>query len=58
MKWVVLLLLAANPFIDSTAVDFGDWTSSGWLGISQTWPGLILLALIYWYGGWQVFRSR
>jgi hypothetical protein len=47
---VGLLLLAANPLVDSTPVDFGDWTSSGWISISQTWPGLVLLALIYWYG--------
>ena len=32
------------------AVDLGDWQESSWLSITQTWPGLCLLALIYWYG--------
>ena len=28
----------------------GDWANSNWPVIAQTWTGLSLLALIYWYG--------
>jgi hypothetical protein len=28
----------------------GDWQESSWLAITQTWPGLCFLVLIYWYG--------
>jgi hypothetical protein len=28
----------------------GDWANSNWVVIAQTWTGLSLLALIYWYG--------
>jgi len=28
----------------------GAWETSSWLFITMTWPGLVLLALIYWYG--------
>ena len=28
----------------------GPWAASSWIVIAQTWAGLGLLALIYWYG--------
>ncbi len=31
-------------------VDLGDWNSSSWTMVTQSWAGLVLLALIYYYG--------
>jgi hypothetical protein len=36
--------------LGNTRVGLGEWESSSWLFITMTWPGLIILALIYWYG--------
>lgn len=35
-----------NPF----RVNLGEWQNSSWVAITQTWMGLMLIALIYWYG--------
>lgn len=42
------------PGILGERIDLGEWENSSWLFITQTWTGLALLALIYWYG----FRWR
>jgi len=31
-------------------VDLGDWNTSSWTMVTQSWAGLVLLALIYYYG--------
>ena len=31
-------------------VDLGDWNSSSWTMVTQSWTGLVLLSLIYYYG--------
>jgi len=31
-------------------IDLGDWNSSSWTMIAQSWPGMVLLSLIYYYG--------
>jgi hypothetical protein len=36
-------------------VDLGDWNSSSWTMITQSWAGLVLLSLIYYYGFRKVF---
>lgn len=38
------------PGVGGERVDLGEWQTSSWLFITQTWAGLALLALIYWYG--------
>ena len=35
-------------------IDLGNWNNSTWTMITQSWPGLVLLSLIYYYG----FRRR
>lgn len=47
---VGLYLLAKLPGGDTSVLALGEWEESSWLSITQTWPGLCLLALIYWYG--------
>lgn len=43
------------PGIGGGRVDLGEWQTSSWLFITQTWAGLALLALIYRYGfKWQL----
>lgn len=46
---VGLFLFARLPGV-SVELNMGSWNSSSWLTMLQTWPGLALLALIYWYG--------
>jgi hypothetical protein len=31
-------------------IDLGNWSSSSWMMIAQSWAGLVLLSLIYYYG--------
>jgi hypothetical protein len=38
------------PGLTGDRVELGEWQTSSWLGITQVWTGLALLALIYWYG--------
>ena len=45
-----LLVGGAVPNADQMTVDFGEWSTSSWLMITQFWPTLVLLALIYLYG--------
>jgi hypothetical protein len=47
---VGLILMATVPGLQAGSPDLGDWQGSGWLVITQTWAGLALLGLIYWYG--------
>jgi hypothetical protein len=65
MKWVTavalplgivsIALFASIPGVreaglGNTRVGLGAWEKSSWLFIMVTWPGLVILALIYWYG--------
>ena len=36
-------------------IDLGDWNSSSWIIIAQSWAGLVLLSLIYYYGFRQLY---
>jgi hypothetical protein len=47
---VGLAFLGSVPGIEKPQVDLGEWQESSWLGITVSWTGLALLALIYWYG--------
>ena len=47
---VSLLVNGAVPNVSTTTIDFGIWGTSSWLVITQFWPVLVLLALIYYYG--------
>lgn len=47
---VGLIFLTYLPGTDPTTTDLGEWQSSSWIGITQTWAGLVLIGLIYWYG--------
>ncbi|MGA9768317.1 MAG: hypothetical protein WBV94_04700 [Blastocatellia bacterium] len=38
------------PGFEGERLELGEWQSSSWLFITQAWLGLVLLALIYWYG--------
>ncbi len=38
------------PGFEGERIELGEWQSSSWLFITQAWIGLVLLALIYWYG--------
>ena len=38
------------PGFTGDRMELGEWQTSSWLGITQVWTGLALLALIYWYG--------
>lgn len=38
------------PGLEGERIELGEWQTSSWLFITQAWLGLILLALIYWYG--------
>lgn len=46
---VAMLLWSKLPFLAQTEIS-GSWATSNWIVIAQTWAGLSLLALIYWYG--------
>jgi oligosaccharide repeat unit polymerase len=45
-----LMLLGNVPGIEKPQIDLGEWQESSWIGITMSWAGLALLALIYWYG--------
>ena len=48
---VVALLFFANlPGDISMKANLGEWTNSSYIAIMQSWMGLGLIALIYWYG--------
>ncbi|HKS42547.1 MAG TPA: hypothetical protein VJX74_18180, partial [Blastocatellia bacterium] len=38
------------PGLEGERIQLGEWQTSSWLFITQTWIGLVLLVLIYWYG--------
>lgn len=44
------LSLANLPGREADLSFLGEWQTSSWLTITQTWAGLGVLALIYWYG--------
>jgi oligosaccharide repeat unit polymerase len=45
-----LLVGGAIPNANGANVDFGQWSTSSWLMVTQFWPVLILLALTYFSG--------
>ena len=45
-----LLFFAALPGGISLEADLGSWNSSSYISMMQSWMGLGLIALIYWYG--------
>jgi hypothetical protein len=47
---VGIALFANLPTVQGPRVDLGQWETSSWPLIIVSWSGLILLALIYWYG--------
>jgi hypothetical protein len=47
---VGLALLGNVPGVEKPEIELGEWQESSWLGVTMTWAGLALLALIYWYG--------
>jgi hypothetical protein len=47
---VGIALFANLPAVQGPRVDLGRWETSSWPLIIVSWSGLILLALIYWYG--------
>jgi O-antigen polysaccharide polymerase Wzy len=48
-----LYFISNYPGIGNRRDALGDWNSSTWLSMTETWAGLSLVALVYWYG----FRS-
>src|SRR5947209_13914889 len=46
---IAMLLWSAVPGLPAHEVT-GEWATSNWVVIAQTWAGLSLLALIYWHG--------
>ena len=52
---VALLYFAHIPALEVHRTDLGDWNSSSWTLIAQTWTGLVLLSLIYYYGFRKAF---
>jgi hypothetical protein len=38
------------PGLEGERVELGEWQSSSWFFMTQVWAGLMLVALIYWYG--------
>ena len=47
---VALILFGNTGSAGVYKVDLGDWNSSSWTMVTQSWAGLVLLALIYYYG--------
>lgn len=47
---VGLFLLGDVPGLRKPEIEWGEWQKSSWLGITMSWAGLALLALVYWYG--------
>jgi len=55
---VALIYFASVPTAGMYAVgriDLGSWNSSSWTMITQSWVGLVLLSLIYYYGFRKLF---
>jgi len=65
IKWIAVIALPLGIFgvalfadipgiieggLANTRIALGAWETSSWLFIMVTWPGLVILALIYWYG--------
>jgi hypothetical protein len=38
------------PGLEGERVELGEWQTSSWFFMTQIWAGLMLIALIYWYG--------
>ncbi len=47
---LALFYFGNTPTVGVYKVDLGDWNTSSWTVVTQSWPGLMLLALIYYYG--------
>jgi hypothetical protein len=47
---VGLVALARLPGIEGQQAELGVWGGSTWTAMTQTWAGLSLVGLIYWYG--------
>ena len=47
---VALILFGNTGSAGVYKIDLGDWNSSSWTMVTQSWAGLVLLALIYYYG--------
>jgi oligosaccharide repeat unit polymerase len=47
---LAVLVNGVVPSAENLSVDFGVWGTSSWLMVTQFWPVLGLLALIYFYG--------
>lgn len=47
---ISLLAFSYIPSVENIDLSLGDWESSSWITILQTWVGLSLLAFIYWSG--------
>jgi oligosaccharide repeat unit polymerase len=45
-----LYFIARLPSVERAAASAGSWGASSWTTNTQTWAGISLLALIYWYG--------
>jgi hypothetical protein len=47
---VALLAFSYIPSVENLSLNLGDWETSSWLLIIQSWAGLSVLAFIYWSG--------
>jgi hypothetical protein len=47
---IALMAFSSMPHTENLNVDLGAWNSSSYVIVAQFWPGLVLLALIYFYG--------
>ncbi|GAC1446601.1 MAG: hypothetical protein NVSMB56_06830 [Pyrinomonadaceae bacterium] len=47
---ISLLAFTYVPIVENLQLSLGEWESSSWVLITQTWIGLSLLVLIYWSG--------
>lgn len=45
-----LAYFAFLPGVERMVINPGEWQRSTWVAMTQTWAGLSILALIYWYG--------
>jgi hypothetical protein len=52
---VALIYFGYTPTLEIHKFDLGAWNSSSWTMIAQSWTGLVLLSLIYYYGFRKVF---
>jgi len=48
----IIAVLAAGrlPIGENLNIDLGQWSTSSWVVVTQIWPILVLLGLIYYYG--------